>query len=237
MSNLRNLSRKRPVVGIALTLVIGLGLIASYVFWALPPSNSSQTGQATSELESQVEAWQKAAQEQIKQTEAEVKELERQVQEKSQDASLWLKLGDSRYTLGSLYLLTGNDPAKAETAFKGALESYKKVQELNPQEKGIYLRLAKTAVFLGDNNLAEANYRQAVAADPKDNSARMSYAMFLAWVKSDYQGAISLWQEILNNNPDQETANHVREMIRQAQEMAQKSSGDNAPAPGTGSGQ
>ncbi|MCG0277000.1 MAG: tetratricopeptide repeat protein [Thermanaeromonas sp.] len=225
MSNLRNLSRKRPVLGIALTVIISLGLIASYVFWALPSSNSANTGQATSELESQVEAWQKAAQQQIKQTEEEVKELEKQVQEKPEDAGLWLKLGDGHYTLGSLYLLTGNDTAKAETAFKGALASYQKVQELNPQEKGVYLRLAKTAVFLGDNNLAEANYRQAVAADPKDNSARMSYAMFLAWVKSDYQGAINQWQEILNNNPDEETAEHVREMIKQAQEMAQKSSG------------
>lgn len=225
MSNLRNLGKKRPALGIALTIVVGLGLIASYAFGALPLGNSLQTGQATSELESQIEAWQKAAQEQIKQTEDEVKELEKQAQEKSQDASLWLKLGDSRYALGSLYLLTGDDPAKAETAFRGALESYRKVQELNPQEKGIYLRLAKTAVFLGDNNLAEANYRQAIAVDPQDNSARMSYAMFLAWVKSDYQGAINLWQEILNNNPDQETADHVREMIKQAQEMAQKSSG------------
>ncbi|WP_157109780.1 tetratricopeptide repeat protein [Thermanaeromonas toyohensis] len=231
MSNLRNLSRKRPVLGIVLTLVIGLGLIASYVFWALPPGNSLRVSQKNSELESQVEAWQKAAQEQIKQREVEVKELEKQTQENPQDAGLWLKLGDSRYALGSLYLLTGSDPAKAETAFKGALESYKKVQELNPQEKGIYLRLAKTAVFLGDNNLAETNYRQAVAADPKDNSARMSYAMFLAWVKSDYQGAIRLWQEILNNNPDQETADHVREMIKQAQEMAQKTSGEKTPAP------
>ncbi|MGB9859519.1 MAG: tetratricopeptide repeat protein [Moorellaceae bacterium] len=236
MNSLRRLGRRRPLLGVVLTVVLAVGLLAGYIAWSPAGGVSSGTGQENTDITKQMEEWQRAAGEQISQREAEIAELEKQVQEKPQDAGLWLKLGDNRYEVGSLYLLVNNDMSKAEASFKGALECYRKVQELNPQEKGLNLKIAKTAVFLGDNALAETNYSQAVASDPKDNNARMSYAMFLALVKSDYKGAIAQWQEILNNNPDPEMADYVREMIKQAEE-SQKAAEAGSEKPDSGSGQ
>lgn len=237
MNSLRRLGRKRPALGIALTIVLGVGLLASYIAWAPVSGVRPSSQEQASDMAKEMEEWHKTALEQIKQREAEIAELEKQVKDKPQDASLWLKLGDNRYEVGSLYLLANSDMDKATSAFQGALEDYKKVQELKPQEKGISLRIAKTAVLLGDNNLAETSYRQAVAADPGDNNARMSYAMFLALLKSDYQGAITQWQEILKNNPDPEMADYVRELIKQAEEKSQKPPEASANNPGSGSNQ
>ncbi|MGI9951158.1 tetratricopeptide repeat protein [Moorellaceae bacterium AZ2] len=222
MSSLRRLGRRRPALGIALTAVLVVGLLAGYIVWTPASGISPRAEEQGADMAKQMEEWQKAVRDQINQREAEIAELEKQLEDKPQDADLWLKLGDTRYAVGSLYLLTDTDADKAEGAFKGAMESYEKVQELNPGEKGIYLRIAKTAVFLGDNDRAEANYRQAVAADPADNGARMSYAMFLAMAKSDYKGAIAQWQEILQNNPEPELADQVRELIKQAEERSKE---------------
>ncbi|MBE3581860.1 MAG: tetratricopeptide repeat protein [Thermoanaerobacteraceae bacterium] len=230
MSSLRRLGRRRPALGIALTIVLVVGLLAGYAVWT-PPVGISPQSQGQVDPAKQVEEWQKAVRDQISQREAEIAELEKQLEDKPQDADLWLKLGDTRYALGSLYLLTESDGAKAEGAFEAALESYEKVQKLDPAEKGVYLRIANTAVFLGDNDRAEANYRQAVAADPADNNARMSYAMFLAMAKSDYDGAIAQWQEILKNNPEPALADQVREFIEQAEEMKKA---ENPPSGGNG---
>ncbi|HBT47525.1 MAG TPA: hypothetical protein DEA73_06570, partial [Peptococcaceae bacterium] len=223
MSSLRSFGRRRPAWGIALTAVLVLGLVAGYAVWTpLAGVSSQQPGQVDAAKE--LEEWQKAVRDQISQREAEIAELEKQLEDKPQDADLWLKLGDTRYALGYLYLMSENDGAKAEGVFKEALESYEKVRELNPAEKGVFLRIANTAVFLGDNERAEAGYREAVAADPADNNARMSYALFLAMAKEDYDGAIAQWQKILENSPEPDLADQVRQFIEQAEEMKKTAS-------------
>ncbi|BCV20868.1 hypothetical protein hamaS1_09370 [Moorella sp. Hama-1] len=232
MSSLRRLSKKRPVLGILFVVVLSIGLVGSYAIFSapktpgVPPASQAQTPDANQQ---QAEAMQKAAQEQIGKLETDIGNLQKELQAKPNDAATALKLGDSQYNLGTLYLFVNNDQEKAAATFKGAVASYQQVLKLNPKEKGINLRLAGAALYAGDSKLAEDNFQAAIKADPNDNNARMTYGMYLASMKGDYQGAIDQWQEVLKHNPDKDTASQVQEMIKQA-EAAKESA--NKPVPG-----
>ena len=230
MSSLRRLSKKRPVLGILFVVVLSIGLVGSYAIFSAPKTPVvPQASQAqTPDANQQAEAMQKAAQEQIGKLETDIGNLQKELQAKPNDAATALKLGDSQYNLGTLYLFVNNDQEKAAATFKGAVASYQQVLKLNPKEKGINLRLAGAALYAGDSKLAEDNFQAAIKADPNDNNARMTYGMYLASMKGDYQGAIDQWQEVLKHNPDKDTASQVQEMIKQAQAAQQNA---NTPAP------
>lgn len=224
MSSLRRLGKKRPVFGILFVVVLSIGLIGSYAIFAAPRGAatvpSAQEGSA--DAEQQAAELQKAAQEQINQLQAQINNLQRELQSRPDDKDLLLQLGDTQYNLGNMYLFVGSDLDKADESFKAALSNYQQVLKINPQEKGIYLRLAGAALYAGDDKLAEESLRAAVNADPTDNNARMSYGLYLASIKGDFQGAINQWQEILKNNPDKELADQVQEMIKQAETVRQQ---------------
>ncbi|WP_338825296.1 hypothetical protein MHOCP_08320 [Moorella humiferrea] len=224
MSSLRRLGKKRPVFGILFVVVLSIGLIGSYAIFAAPRGAATvpSAQDAASGSDQQAEDLQKAAQEQINQLQAQINNLQRELQSRPDDKDLLLQLGDTQYSLGTMYLFTGGDPAKAGESFKAAVSNYQQVVKLNPQEKGIYLRLAGAALYAGDDKLAEENFQAAVKADPTDNNARLSYGMYLASIKGDFQGAVNQWQEILKNNPDKELADQVQEMIKQAEAARQQ---------------
>ncbi|QGP92899.1 Tetratricopeptide repeat protein [Neomoorella glycerini] len=226
MTSLRRLSKKRPVLGILFVVVLSIGLIGSYAIFASPkaPVVPQETREPAADAAQQAEALQKAAQEQISQLETEISNLQKELQAKPNDVATILKLGDNQYHLGTIYLFVNSDQAKATASFKAAVNSYQQVLKLNPQEKGINLRLAGAALYAGDEKLAEDNFQAAIKADPGDNNARITYGMYLASMKGDLQGAIDQWQEILKHNPDKELADQVQEMIKQAEAAKQKAS-------------
>ncbi|GEA17098.1 MAG: hypothetical protein PWR22_707 [Moorella sp. (in: firmicutes)] len=223
MTSLRRLSKKRPVLGILFVVVLSIGLIGSYAIFAAPKT-PMVTQEAQADAAQQAEALQKAAQEQISQLETEISNLQKELQAKPNDVAILLQLGDNQYNLGTLYLFANGDQAKANESFKAAVASYQQVLKLNPQEKGINLRLAGAALYAGDTGLAEENFQAAIKADPGDNNARMTYGMYLASIKGDFQGAIDQWQEILKHNPDKDLADQVQEMIKQAEAAKQQAS-------------
>ncbi|MDN5344986.1 MAG: hypothetical protein PWQ18_1099 [Clostridia bacterium] len=237
MTSLRRLSKRRPVLGVLFVVVLSIGLVGSYAIFAaprgsLPPPEAQAPAPDAAQ---QAEAMQKAMQEQMGQLETEIANLQKEVQAKPNDSATLLKLGDSQYNLGTLYLYAGSDQAKAIDSFKAAVASYQQVLRLNPQEEGINLRLAGAALYAGDNKLAEDSFQAALKADPGDNNARITYGMYLASLKGDLDGAIGQWQEVLRHNPDQEMAAQVQEMIKQAQAAKQKGSeGGTSPAPASG---
>ncbi|WP_161952828.1 tetratricopeptide repeat protein [Moorella stamsii] len=225
MTSLRRLSKKRPVLGILFVVVLSIGLIGSYAIFAspkapvVPPEAQAPAADAAQQ---QAEAMQKMAQEQIGKLETEISDLQKEVQANPNDVATILKLGDNQYNLGTLYLFANGDQDKAIESFKAAVASYQQVLKLNPQEKGVNLRLAGAALYAGDDKLAEENFQAAIKADPGDNNARMTYGMYLASMKGDLQGAIDQWQEILKHNPDKDLADQVQEMIKQAEAAKQK---------------
>ncbi|WP_406678165.1 tetratricopeptide repeat protein [Moorella sp. ACPs] len=236
MTSLRRLSKKRPVLGVLFVVVLSIGLIGSYAIFASPKATvaTPETQAPAADAAQQAEAMQKAAQEQISQLETEISNLQKELQAKPNDVATILKLGDNQYHLGTMYLFVNSDQAKATASFKEAVNSYQQVLKLNPQEKGIYLRLAGAALYAGDEKLAEDNFQAAIKADPEDNNARLSYGMYLASMKGDFQGAIDQWQEILKHNPDKDLADQVREMIKQAEAAKQQASqaGNSPPQAG-----
>ncbi|APC07951.1 tetratricopeptide repeat protein [Neomoorella thermoacetica] len=235
MSSLRRLGKRRPVLGILFVVVLSIGLVGSYAIFSTPkaPVAPSESQAQAPDANQQAEAMQKAAQEQISKLETDIANLQKDLQAKPGDIATAVKLGDSQYNLGTLYLFVNGDQEKATRTFKAAVATYQQVLKLNPAEKGINLRLAGAALYAGDSKLAEDNFQAAIKADPNDNNARMTYGMYLASMKGDYQGAIDQWQEILKHNPDKDLATQVQEMIKQAEtakQDANKSAANQPPA-------
>lgn len=232
MSSLRRFSKRRPVLGVLFVVVLSIGLVGSYAIFSAPrgqvaPADTQAQAQ-TQNTDQQAEAMQKAAQEQISKLETDIANLQKELEAKPGDVATAVKLGDSQYNLGTLYLFVNGDQEKATQTFKAAVATYQQVLKLNPAEKGINLRLAGAALYAGDSKLAEDNFQAAIKADPNDNNARMTYGMYLASMKGDYQGAIDQWQEILKHNPDKDLAAQVQDMIKQAESAKQDA---NKPAP------
>ncbi|MBC7326438.1 MAG: hypothetical protein H5T99_14185, partial [Moorella sp. (in: Bacteria)] len=153
MTSLRRMSKKRPALGILFVVLLSIGLIGSYAIFASPKAQVAPPGgQAATapDAAGQAEAMQKAFQEQISELETEINNLQQELQAKPGDVALNLKLGDSHYNLGTLYLFANGDQNKANESFKAAVSSYQEVLKLNPGEKGVNLRLAGAALYAGD---------------------------------------------------------------------------------------
>lgn len=220
MTSLRRLTKTRPVLGIIFVIVLAIGLIGSYAIFAMPqvPNvNQYQAGQNTNPSKQEKEI-QEAVQEQISKLQGDISSLKKEVKAKPDAVDKVLELAQNQYYLGSLYHFS-NDHKKAAEFFEASISSYQKVLELNPEEKGINLRLAEIAMYIGNNKMAEENFKAAIKADPDDNNARLTYGIYLSSLKGDYKGAIKQWEEIMKYNPDKNMAEQVQAMIKQAKEV------------------
>ncbi|NLW06532.1 MAG: tetratricopeptide repeat protein [Clostridia bacterium] len=233
MTGLRRLAKRQRVLGIIFVIVLSIGLIGSYVVFALPSEPIIPAEQEAEDYAAQQEAMQKALEEQISSMEASIEELQGELEANPDDTSLALQLGDSHYMLGETYYLAGQLD-KVVPSFDEALALYQQVLAQNPQEERIHIRIANAAMYTGDMELAETHFREAINSDPDNNYVRFTYGYMLA-MKDDLQGAIDQWQEILERNPDEEMAKRVNMMIEQAraameasQEQESGSSGDAA---------
>lgn len=216
MTGLRRFTKRQRALGIVFVVVLSVGLIGSYAMFALPSEPIVPAGQEqeAADSQAQMEAMQKALEEQVSTLEADIEKLQKELASTPDDTTIALQLGDSHYMLGEAYYMIG-EADKMAANFDEALALYQQVLEQNPQEKGIHVRLAGAALYTGDMELAETHYQEAVTVDPDDNYARLSYGYLLA-MKGSFQEAIDQWQDILERNPDEQLAEQVNMMIEQA---------------------
>jgi len=213
MTNLRRFAKRKPILGIIFVVVLSIGLVGSFAYFSIPGEQVLPGGTAADST-AQDEAFQEAIEEKISKLESEIEVLQKELESKPEDAATALRLGDNYYLLAETYYMIGERDKVTEN-FNEAVANYQQVLKLNPQEKGVYVRLAGAALYAGDMELAETNYQAAIKTDPDDNYARLAYGYLLA-IKGDYQEAIDQWQEILNHNPDEDMIEQVNSMIEQA---------------------
>ncbi|MDN5346800.1 MAG: hypothetical protein PWP65_364 [Clostridia bacterium] len=217
LTNIRRISKSKRsrIFWLALTVVLGIGLVGSYIAFSAPPNPPSGGQQSQQDLQKQAEALLAQARQQVEALEKEISTLKEELKVDPGNVKKLEKLADDQFYLGSLYLYPLSDQAKSKAAFEAAVESLQQVIKLDPEAKDVRLKLATAALQAGKQDLAEQNLQQAVAEDPKDIDARVSYGIFLALYKKDYRQAITQWEEVLAQNPPEETASYVKSLIEQ----------------------
>lgn len=207
------------IIGI---LVLSVGLIGSYAIWSAPNISSSKADD-NAPLDPSV---------QYQQAEATIADLEKSKSENKDDPEILEKLGNAYYDLGFQMFMDGGDSDTVFSKLSSALENYEAALKLDPENVPLMLQAASTATGVQNVERAEALYKKALEIEPDSASNKMAYGNFLLYVKSDYEGAKSQFQEGLKLNPDEQTKtslegllDQVDQLEKQAKEAADKAKG------------
>ncbi len=217
ITSLRRAAKRQRALGIIIVIVLSIGLVGSYALFYLPNAKGEFPTGGTGEdnIAQQAEAIRRVMEEQIDLLEGEIEVAQKQLQANPEDVAMILRLGDSYYSLGGVYYMLGETEQVAEK-IDTALDNYRQALVINPQEKGVYARIARAFFDKGDLEAAADNYRIALQSEAEDNTARLEYG-YLQFVQEKYQEAIEQWQQILDFNPDEEMEMQVNNLIEQAQ--------------------
>jgi tetratricopeptide (TPR) repeat protein len=114
---------------------------------------------------------------------------------------------DAALSLGNLYYDKG-DAAQAILYYRIALD-------INPMLSGV--RTDMGAMYWRNENLsmAEQAFRETIAKDPGFGHAYINLGFLIQRAKGDLVGARSVWQQMLDRNPDHELASKARELLQQ----------------------
>lgn len=157
---------------------------------------------------------------------SQIASLSQQAQQKTDDASIQLALGDAYFDYGS-YLLQNNKEDEGKAQFKLAVPAYQKYLAKN-ENISAYTDMATAAFYAGENDVADAGFKKALSINPKYYQALYNYAIFLAQGKSDYSGAVNQLTAAINVAPSQDDAQSLMQMISQLQSEAQAKSKSDA---------
>ncbi|MEO6715678.1 MAG: tetratricopeptide repeat protein [Novosphingobium sp.] len=115
--------------------------------------------------------------------------MKSRVTERPADASAWQALGEEQFNRG---------------AFADAIAAFDKAAQLSPTTAALWSALGEARVMASARDpmpaLAFADFRRALAADPKDPRSRYFLAVKLD-LDGDHQGAIAAWLALLKDTP------------------------------------
>jgi cytochrome c-type biogenesis protein CcmH/NrfG len=112
--------------------------------------------------------------------------LEAEVMKNQGNAAAWIQLGH-------VYFDTDQ--------YQKAIDAYTKALELEPKNADVLTDLGIMYRRNGQPQEAIKNFDQAVAADPKHETARFNKGIVLMHDLKDQNGAIKIWEELLEVNP------------------------------------
>ncbi len=110
---------------------------------------------------------------------------------------LLTELGSIYFQIGQLYFMGQEDLDAGVKYFEQAVEVYKKILKLEPENVDIRIDMAVAAYYAGDNDLARETFKEAIAQDPGHPYAHFGYGFFLYHAMEDVTGAISSWEKVL----------------------------------------
>ncbi|HHV64477.1 MAG TPA: tetratricopeptide repeat protein [Peptococcaceae bacterium] len=99
-----------------------------------------------------------------------------------------------------------------------AIDLYQKVL-LKQDNNAVRLKLANSAFFVGQADLADRTYQQLLAKDPDNLDALYSYGLFLFYEKGDYKQAEANWQKAADLTSDENLKKNLEDMIALAKEV------------------
>ena len=118
---------------------------------------------------------------------------------------------EAAQSLGNMYYDNGD-------AGQAALY-YRHVLDINPALSGVRTDLG--AMYWRNDNisLAEQAFREVIARDPSFGQAYVTLGFLLQHAKGNIAEARSVWQQLIDINPNPELANKARDLVRETEAM------------------
>jgi tetratricopeptide (TPR) repeat protein len=145
----------------------------------------------------------------------EISDLQSVLEEDPSNKEAMVALANNQYDVGAIYLFELEQEPEGTSWFNRAVESYQKALQREPENIEARVDMATAAFYAGQNELARANFEQAIAQNPAYANARLNYGVFLFHSAGDYQGAIAQWEEVLKLDVDKDTLEHTRNLLEQ----------------------
>ena len=95
-----------------------------------------------------------------------------------------------------------------------AIEWYQKEMQINPNDAELFNNLANIYRDKGDYSQAELNYRKSIEIKKTDDTAYNNLASLYLYQMGDKQKAIEIYEELVQNNPDNGNAKKKLEELK-----------------------
>lgn len=208
-------TQKRVILGIAIFLAFSM--VASFTFGMVASTGildaNNLSGQAT-QANGTNSATNSA--DMLPILKERVASLKSNLAAKPGDPTIQTDLGNAYYDLGMA--LQASSPAEMKTDLLLAVENYQNVLK-SKQDINVLVDMATAAFYSGNNDLAEASFKKALAEKPGYYLALYNYGIFLSEAKHDYAGAIKEWQAALASNPQGVDADNLKSLIAANQKL------------------
>ena len=112
---------------------------------------------------------------------------------------------EAAISLGNMCYDSGDAPS--------AILYYRLALDINPDLSGVRTDMGTMYWRNNDINLAEQAFREAIARDPSFGHAYVNLGLLLRHAKDNVVEARSVWQKLLDTNPDHDVADKARELL------------------------
>lgn len=100
--------------------------------------------------------------------------------------------------------------------YPSAIEYYKRSLELQPTRSAVRTDMGTAYWYIGNADAAIEEFNRALKVEPTNPNTLFNLGIVKLHGKMDVDGAVAAWQKLLDNNPNYENKEKVRELIRQA---------------------
>jgi len=193
---IRNKKQAFKIPMIIFTVLLSISLVGFFAYSPLQidsPQNPSYVTEAQRMIE-------------------QINRLEQGVKADPGNVNLLISLGNHFYDLSMFYAAYG-DLEKATRYIEESTKPYSQALEINDNLVDVRVDLATAFFYAGENDLAEEQFKQAVAHDPTFINGLVNYGVFLYSVREDKNAALEQWEAALKLDPDPLIASSIEEMI------------------------
>lgn len=191
MSKLRGTKQKNRIWWILVVVVLGFSLVGSYAVWTGGgniPTNSNQS------TPNNVVDQKAAAEQTIKDTKSSIQAIETRLKatkDPEEIGSLNLALGNYHYDIAQSYTFELNKQTEGVNEFKQATVAYDAAVKYDAKDADMRVDYATAAMYSGQNELAKAQFEEAIKINPKHLNSRNNYAVFLFQSEKKYPEALA----------------------------------------------
>jgi cytochrome c-type biogenesis protein CcmH/NrfG len=100
--------------------------------------------------------------------------------------------------------------------YPSAIKYYKKSLELQPTRSAVRTDMGTAYWYVGNADAAIEEFNRVLKVEPTNPNTLFNLGIVRLHGKMDVDGAVAAWQKLLDNNPNYENNEKVRELIRQA---------------------
>ncbi len=119
-------------------------------------------------------------------TAAKIFELENKTSQNPDDVVAWIQLGNLHFDAKN---------------YSKSIEAYKKSLELDPNNANVITDMGVMYRRSGRPDEAIKSFERAIKVDPKHETARFNTGIVLMHDSNDVEGAIKIWEELIEVNP------------------------------------